>query len=210
MTIMECIGEYIGKMEMRVPIFSNDIYGYVAKRIPAVQKGVVNAYIVRYEKANPDFVRYHKGVYYRTIITPFGKAGIRYTELIKRTYMEDGDNVIGYETGPSYMNKLGLTTQMPACTYLATEKERTVFSREDTNLLLWRPVTQVNRENYRYLQFLDILDNRQKVKIESENYREILRKYIEDYALSFEKLLWYARYYKNNQVYQGLAELARG
>ncbi len=210
MTIMECIGEYIGKMEMRVPIFSNDIYGYVAQRIPAVQKGVVNAYIVRYEKANPDFVRYHKGVYYRTIITPFGEAGIRYTELIKRTYMEEGDNIIGYETGPSYMNKLGLTTQMPTCTYLATEKKRTVFSMEDTNLLLWRPVTQVNRENYRYLQFLDILDNRQKVKIESENYREILRKYIDDYALSFEKLLWYARYYKNNQVYQGLAELARG
>ena len=70
--------------------------------------------------------------------------------------------------------------------------------------------SQYNHENYRYLQFLDLLDNRMKVKFETENYREILRRYIDAYDLNFEILLFYAKYYKNNRIYGNLAELAKG
>ncbi len=209
MTVMDYIVEYINGKEKRVPIFTNDIYKYVDKRVPNIQKAILNEYVVRYAKTNPDFVRYQKGVYYKTVETPFGKAGIRYAELIKRVYIDDGENVFGYETGPSYMNKIGLTTQIPACTYLATGKQKATFSNEDENLCLIKPVIEINNDNYRYLQFLDILDNKMKVNIEAENYLEILRKHIDEYFLSFEKLLGYATYYKNNKIYKGLAELAR-
>lgn len=49
-----------------------------------------------------------------------------------------------------------------------------------------------------------------KVKIEANNYQEILRKQIHAFGLSFERLIGYAKYYNNNKVYEGLSELAQG
>ena len=40
--------------------------------------------------------------------------------------------------------------------------------------------------------------------------QEILRKQIGTFGLSFERLIGYAKYYNNNNVYAGLSELARG
>lgn len=210
MTVMDCIGEYVGGVDYRIPIFTNDIYKYVETRIPDVRKDVLNEYVTRYAKSNPEFVRYQKGIYYKTVTTPFGKVGISYTELIKRMYLMDGDEVFGYETGPSFMNKIGLTTQMPTHTYLVTERTRVVVAEDNDRLLLFKPIIKVTKDNFRYLQFLDLLDNRMKVRIEAENYQEILRNYVDKYKLNFELLLCYARYYKNNKIYGRIAELARG
>ena len=118
MTVMQCIDEFVRKAELRVPLYTNEIYEYVKTKLPDTDKATFNMTLQRYEKRNPDFVRYQKGVYYKTVHTPFGVAGIDTTELIKRTYLVNGDEVIGYESGPSYMNKIGLTTQMPNMTYI--------------------------------------------------------------------------------------------
>lgn len=208
MTVLDCIGEYVNGIDYRVPIFTNDIYGYVIDRIPGTKRAVLNEYIARYAKSNPEFVRHQKGIYYKTVVTPFGKAGISYTELVKRVYLIDGGEVVGYETGPSFMNKIGLTTQVPTHTYLATERARVTVVDCTDRLLLLKPIIKVTKGNYRYLQLLDMLDNRMKVRIEAENYREILRQHIDTYQLNFENLLRYARYYKNNKIYARVAELA--
>lgn len=206
MNILDCIDEYIKVVQPGMPIFTEDIYAYVTQRIPGVQRGVVNTNIARYVKINKDFARYQKGIYYVAVNTPFGRSGIRYSELIKRKYLMDGDRVIGYETGPSYMNKMGLTTQMPADTFLATDRTK---GAEDSGIVIVKPVTQINNQNYRYLQFLDMLDNRMRVNIEVDNYRDIMRGYIDAHSLNFERLMYYARYYRNNRIYSGIAELAR-
>ena len=101
MNILECIDEYVKVIQPGMPIFTEDIYAFVAQRIIGVQRGVVNTNISRYAKINKDFARYQKGIYYVAVNTPFGRSGIRYSELIKRKYLMDGDKVIGYETGPS-------------------------------------------------------------------------------------------------------------
>ena len=36
----------------------------------------------------------------------------------------------------------------------------------------------------------------------------LLRGYIDAHSLNFERLMYYARYYKNNRIYSGIAELA--
>ena len=81
---------------------------------------------------------------------------------------------------------------------------------ENDKILLLKPVIKVNNENYRYLQFLDMLDNKMKIKIEAKNPNLILRGYIDRYGLNFERLLGFARQYKNNKIYPQLAELAEG
>ena len=210
MSIIKYIDEYVLASESRAPIFTDDLYEYVAKRVPGLKKDVLNAYISRYEKANPDFIRHQKGIYYKTVTTPFGKANINFTELIKKTYLANGAEVYGYETGPSLMNKLGLTTQMPSQTYIATERVRVRITGTEGQIHLMKPLADISNDNYRYLQLLDVLDNRMKIEIEAENYLEILRNYIDKHELNFELMLYYAGFYKNNRIYGKIAELARG
>ena len=108
------------------------------------------------------------------------------------------------------MNKIGLTTQIPKLIYIVTTKARYTAIDKKEGICFIKPVIQVNRNNYRYLQFLDILANRMNVNIETSNYLNILRKQIDTFKLSFEKLVGYAKYYKNISAYKTLSELAKG
>lgn len=209
MTVMQCIDEFVKKIKLRVPVYTNEIYEYVKSKLPDTDKAMFNMNIQRYEKRNHNFIRYQKGIYYKTVRTPFGVAGIDTTELIKRMYLVNKDEIIGYESGPFYMNKIGLTTQMPNMTYIVTTRTRYTTRDKKDGIYFIKPVIQINRNNYRYLQLLDMLDNKMKVKIEADNYKEILRKQIDTFGLSFERLIWYAKYYNNNNVYAGLSELAK-
>lgn len=210
MQVIKCIEQYIDGIQDRIPIFTNDIYDYVTKFFPNVKKQVLNEYISRYLRSHSNFVRFQKGIYYKTKITPFGKAGISYPDLIRRIYLMDNDKVIGYETGPSYMNKIGLTTQMPAYTYLATERVRHELAGLDSKLILLKPKIAITKDNCRYLQFLDIIENSRVVSIETNYYVKIMRDYIVRHSLNFEQLLYYARFYNNNQIYTNIAMLAKG
>lgn len=205
MNITVCIDAYVKGVRTGSPVFTEDIYAYVARHIPGARRDVVNTYIARYA-AKADLVRYRKGIYYKAAVTPFGATGISYAELLKRRYLTDGDKVFGYETGPSYMNKIGLTTQMSGSTFIATDK---AGGGTEPGVVLVRPVLPVDNDNYRYLQFLDMLDNRMKVRIEAADRKKILRGYIDAHGLDFEKLMYYARYYKNSRIYGRIAELAR-
>ena len=108
------------------------------------------------------------------------------------------------------MNKLGLTTQIPGLVYLATMKVR--CSRNDPKqfLSLSKPITTVNKENFRYLQFLDLLQNKEKVSVESDNPLPILKNLIDRYSLTYEKLIWYAHYFNSKEVYDALSHIAGG
>jgi len=209
-TVMDCIGRYIDDIKEQTPIFTQDIYESVLKEFPSAQKSTVNEYVTRYAEKHPDFIRYKKGIYYKAKRTPFGVCGIDMNMLIRRTYLFDGEKVIGYETGPSYMNKIGLTTQMPRFTFIATENNRVNTVEEKDGVYLVAPVMNVSDGNFRYLQLLDIMDNRFKVKVESENPYKIYRKFIDEHKLDYEKLLNYARLYKNNKIYREIAQTARG
>ena len=210
MTVMQCIDEFVQKAELRVPVYTNEIYECVKSKLPNMGKATFNMTLHRYEERNPDFVRYKRGIYYKAAHTPFGIAGIDTTELIKKTYLVNGDEVIGYESGPSYMNKIGLTTQLPNMTYIVTTRTRYTTEDKKDGIYLIKPVTQVNKDNYRYLQLLDMLDNKMKVKIEADNYKEILRRQIGTFGLSFERLIGYAKYYNNNMCMQGFRSLREG
>lgn len=210
MTVMQCIDGFVQNAVFRIPILTNEIYEYVLSMLPDTNKATFNMTLQRYAKRNPDFVRYKKGIYYKTVHTPFGAAGIDTTELVKRTYLVNGDEVIGYESGPSYMNKIGLTTQMPSLDYIVTLRTRYTTEDKKNRVYLMKPVIPINRDNYRYLQFLDILDNKMNVRIEADDYLEILRNQIDKFGLSFERLVGYAKYYNNYKVYLELSKIAKG
>lgn len=203
---MNLISEYVNNQKIGYPIFSSDIQKYILKN-KQVSPLVINEYINRYEKTHEDFNRYKKGIYYTSIDTVFGKSTIKHGELVRRLYMWDEDEVFGYETGPSYCNFIGLTTQVPKYTFIATNKRQTNIN--DSTLKLVKPVIEVNINNYKYLQMLDIISNRVLTYYETENYKSIIRDEIERKKINFEGLFYYAKYYKDKNIYKKIAELIR-
>ena len=210
MTVMTCIDEYVKNAPVAEPIYTNDIFDYVQKIIIDIDKAKFNTYMQRYEIKNPELVRYQKGIYYKTVDTPFGKVEIDYFKVIVRKYIQDDDNIYGYESGPSFMNSLGLTTQMSRNIYIVTNNIRYRYQDTQLGIRFSKPVIEVTKNNYRYLQLLDILLNKEGINIETDNYIDILRNFIKKNNLSFEKLIKYAGYYNSNKVYTGLSLLAQG
>ena len=207
MNYMEIIDDFVKNIDYQTPIFTKNIYEYVKEFDDDVDQMLLNMYIKRYMDKNDFFVRYAKGIYYKTINTPFGKAPINIKQLYKMLFLYDGEDIIGYETGPSFMTKLGLTTQMAKKVYFTTENNRNTIVKDFVELV--KPVTDVNQYNYKYLQILDVINNKFNVYFEVDNPDDIIYEYIKRNSLSFEKLLYYAKFYNNSNLFFRIANIAR-
>jgi hypothetical protein len=110
-------------------------------------------------KTRPDFRRFKKGIYYRTEKTVLGDLLFDYASFVYRKYLTDGDDIIGYETGASLINRYGLNTAVPAHKYVATNKYKGRGAKEipRVNLYKTKPIAAVNKDNYLYLQILEIV-----------------------------------------------------
>ena len=207
--VMTYIEEYIGTIAPRKPIFTQDIFEYVAARECQTDKQVVNEYVVRYAKKHPEFKRYKKGIYYKAMYTAFGEAGIDMQALAMRLYIGNDGVPMGYESGPSLMNKMGLTTQLPKYTYITTQKTERSAPCEISGYFLVKPVTKITPENKPYLQFLDVLENRFSVQLNVSDAKAVYRRFMAAHGLTFEKLLYYAGFYKSKAgLYAKIAGLA--
>lgn len=88
---------------------------------------------------------------------------------------------------------MGLTTQVPKYAYYATNKNRT--NKRFKLIKLVKPVVEITKENIKYLQILDIIQNKYKVPFEAKNPYAIIREVIENNNMEFEKLLYYSTFY---------------
>lgn len=199
MNIMELIDKYINRNDIGMPIYSKDICLYVLA-FYYTKVNVITEYINRYEENHEDFIRYRKGIYYRAIKTPFGYSRINYNKLITDLYLNDDDNVYGYISGPSLANKIGLTTQLPKDEYIVTNNNRIVSDID--NIKLVKPVVTVTRDNYKILQVLDLLLNKNNVNYDCENPYKVIYDYINDNNIKFEGLLYYSKYYNKNVLFK--------
>ena len=157
----------------------------------------------------PDLRCYQKGIYYRTAVTPFGELGIDKEQLIAEKYLKPD---IGYETGPSLLYRMGLTTQLPRERILATNAAKNGTRLDERLGVIIRPAkAEVNAENKAYLQTLDALDSFGKAPINAEKPYAILADHIRRNGLAYEKLLFFAdRLYNKNTILQIAHTAAEG
>jgi len=208
---MEIVMNTIKGYAVREPILTADIARNLAKarKIPGKQAKAavavcVQRIIQKKEIANLHF--YKNGVYYLAEQTVFGTTKIDNEKLIELKYLME-DN--GYETGPLFLNKIGLTTLMPNVRYIATNKakENTRVDR-DLNIVLKKPRTQINRENKRYLQLLDVLDYMEKAPLDAKNPLAVLAGFVQEYKLKYDKILALANRYYSERVIIKIAGVA--
>ena len=122
MTYINFVREQICGIAVGIPIYTGHIAGKIADAYELSEKEAAVAAAVAVKRIMdgelmPDLRCYQKGIYYRTVNTPFGEAGINRDRLIADKYLLPD---IGYETGLTVLHQLGLTSQMPRERVLAT------------------------------------------------------------------------------------------
>ncbi len=197
-----------------VPIYTKDIALGLAKQFDIEldkAKTLVNANLKRLADNNV-LEHYQKGIYYKAQETPFGKTKLNPAYITRDMYLIKNGDIIGYETGPSLYNKMGLTTQLPKYRTYATNVFKHNGSRVDEKLgvILRRPPTEVTDINYRYLQLLDAIENKEKLPADALDPDQLILEYIHRYELDFLKLAGYASRYYRREVLLRLGELAAG
>ncbi len=215
MNICKLVLEYIEQYPKDEPIFIEDIKKYIIQKCennPKQENILKNINVILNRLKNEGIIKAeYKGVYYKPIISMFGEVPLNTNKLRKLKYLEDKDgNIKGYIVGAKLFNKLGLTTLVPNVTDIVTN-ECKYHKQYDERLRTYitKPKIEITNENYRYLQFIDILDNKDNIHIEVENADEILYRIIEECKLEFEKIIKYARETNNRKVLDKLFILAR-
>jgi hypothetical protein len=97
-----------------------------------------------------------KGKYYKPESTPFGNIQPKQAQIVKDILENDG-KVIGYLTGYSIYNQLGLTTQISNTIQIGKNEIRPAFKRERYSIVFIKQKNTITKENIPLLQILDAI-----------------------------------------------------
>ena len=105
--------------------------------------------------------RLFNGVYYLSYTTILGTKGkMSIDKYVDKKFINSDGRVTGYITGIQLANMYGFTTQTPACIEVcsneATTKQRKLCI-DGRNLIVYKPITEITKENQAALQFLDLM-----------------------------------------------------
>ncbi len=215
----EILLRYLNGQKTDQPILTSEAARYVAKEtgLPVTNiKKAVNVNMARLEKSGR-IARIEKGVYCRRIKTAFGYYTPNRETLFYRQLLYHEDEVIGYETGLSLLNRLGLVSQMPARRCFATNR----YGRRVPNgmrIEVRKPVVKIDHSNYRYLQLLDAIRESENAPVDAEHPEALIREAAERMQLDPKLLILIARRYYHPKtllktidiMFGGLYETARG
>ena len=101
-------------------------------------------------------VKLAKGKYYKPESTPFGNLQPSQAQVVKDLLEENGKTV-GYLTGYSIYNQLGLTTQVSNTIQIGKNQVRPNFKRERYNISFVQQKNTITKENIPLLQLLDAI-----------------------------------------------------
>ena len=155
--------------------------------------------------------RLFNGVYYLSYTTILGTKGkMSIDKYVDKKFIKSNGRVTGYITGIQLANMYGFTTQTPACIEVcsneATTKQRKLCI-DGRNLIVYKPITKITKENQTALQFLDLMTNIDKYSEISGNLlRMKLKEFVNILNVDFSIVKRYIalfpdRVYRN--IYQG-------
>ena len=155
--------------------------------------------------------RLFNGVYYLSYTTILGTKGkMSIDKYVDKKFIKSNGRVTGYITGIQLANMYGFTTQTPACIEVcsneATTKQRKLCI-DGRNLIVYKPFTEITKENQTALQFLDLMTTIDKYSEISGNLlRMKLKEFVNILNVDFSIVKRYIalfpdRVYRN--IYQG-------
>jgi hypothetical protein len=160
------VSEYIESKIDRLP--HGYVFTYTDMLVEVSQKEAVIKALNRMVKSGK-IAKLSKGKYYKPENTPFGNLQPNQAQVVK-DLLEDNGKVIGYLTGYSIYNQLGLTTQVSNTIQIGKNQVRPTFIRERYTISFIKQKNTITKENIPLLQILDAIRYIKKIpdaKIES-------------------------------------------
>ncbi len=154
--------------------------------------------------------RYDTGIYFIPQKSVF-KSGstLSVDQVLNDKYLREGEKRCGYQSGILFANQLGITTQIPMLYEIVTNKasrEYREITVAKTRVILRRPRTEINEDNFRALQFLDLMKDVDLVsELEGKRLRERLLAYMRACPLYFDDLKPFLPLYPD-KLYRNLYE----
>lgn len=141
------------------PIFLNDL------KIEGLSENAVRQSVKRLV-AKGFLERYDSGIYYiPKQSTLLGKSYLDPELVVMRKYVRSKFETFGYVTGMSFINQLGLTTQMPAVIEIVTNREATngrTITIGTQQVRIKKATVTVSNNNAELLQLLDCIGQAEK------------------------------------------------
>jgi len=132
-------------------------YVFTSKEFPIeVSKQKAVNKILNYFVSEGQLRRLFKGRFYKPRISKFGELPPDTYQVVKDLIEKNG-KTIGYLTGYSVFNDLGLTTQLPATLQIATANEKKAITRGVYRISFVKQQNTITKENIPLLQLLDCL-----------------------------------------------------
>lgn len=150
--------------------------------------------------------RIRKGVYYLTKETVFGTVTPDYDRYAVQMLTQDTNGVIGYESGASFLNRIGLSTLIAKDIEIISNGYRKKIPT-NCHVIAKRPIVRVTDENYQYLQILDTVSDMRRLHIDSPNPKAVVNRTIQSRLLDPIKLLGYARRYYPQAVVLDIVDI---
>lgn len=205
------MAEYLDTLPQETLVTTDMMSAYMTKRIGEPEDKVrktVNVNLARLEREGV-VSRIARGMYCKRIKTPFGDYVPSKDMIYGRRLVLDGDCVIGYETGLSLMNQIGLVSQMPRKKSIATNNYLLPVPK-DVAIEIQKPRTTVTSENYRYLHILDIIELMKEAPIDVAAPEEIIREITVRAGLFPNRLILYARKYYPTKTLERTVDVILG
>lgn len=129
--------------------------------------------------------------------TVLKSQSMNFVQLIEQKFIIDKHkNIIGYESGFSIANKLGLTSQTSSTVYIysnaVADRKREVII-DNRRFILDKPRIDIDNHNFKFLQVLDLIsDFETYCEVEKEKALNNIKNYLRDLTLSqkeIEKIL---------------------
>lgn len=117
--------------------------------------------------------RIQKGIFCRVRHTAFGITAPDINKLMAKSLTVNNGNRIGYESGTSLLNRIGLSTLMPRIIEITTNQYGTQLP-DNCCIRLKKPVTEITTDNWKYLQFIDIAKALPDSHIDAEDPKRLL------------------------------------
>lgn len=139
-------------------------------------------------------VRFERGVYYIPEDTPLGRGRLDPRKVIAKKYICDGSGIIGYFSGLTFLNMLGLSSQMPNVLELYTNKEPSRVREVPVGsqrVLLRRARTAIDSDNAATLSFLELM-NFTDAAFYDACKKKTVAAYIEDNGITRSSIAKYA------------------
>lgn len=140
------------------------------------------------------------------VYTVFGRAVPSVDQRMAAALTERDGRKIGYESGASLYNRLGLTTWIPREIEITTN-DYGMKLPEGCHLKPRKPTTTITDENWRYLRFIDVVAGLYEYHVDTEQPDQLLLRLVRMERLDKLTLIQTACRHYSHQTAQQITNL---